>query len=293
MGCACRVLAFGGPDDATERARRRILQLEQRWSRFRPTSELSTLNRAGGALVVVSPETFLLVRRSVDAWSLTGGAFDPTVLPSLRRLGYDRSFELLAPPQTSAPAPGGISPAPGCAEIQLLDELPAVVLPGDVQLDPGGIGKGLAADIVAGEMLGDGVVGLAVDIGGDVRVAGANPESDGWAIEIEDPRDGHGSLATVVLNDGAVATSSTLRRVWHHDGAMAHHLIDPSTGEPMETTLLIAAVIGGEGWWAEALTKLVFASAGSTGWPDLRGARALTLDANGVLRDSAVEVRAA
>jgi thiamine biosynthesis lipoprotein len=293
MGSSCRVLAFGGPRDAAERARRRILELEQRWSRFRPSSELSALNRASGSLVVVSPDTYLLVQRSVDAWTLTGGAFDPTVLPSLRRLGYDRSFDHLPPPQTAAFPPEAPTPAPGCAEIQLFDELPAVVLPEDVQLDPGGIGKGLAADLVVREMLGDGVVGVAVDIGGDVRVAGTNPETDAWTIEVEDPRDGHGPLGTVVLDEGAVATSSTLRRRWHHDGAVTHHLIDPSTGASMETRLLAATVVAGEGWWAEALTKLVYVGTGSTGWPDLRGARALTLDADGVVRDSEREVRAA
>jgi thiamine biosynthesis lipoprotein len=293
MGCACRVLTFGGPDDAADSARRRIVELEHRWSRFLPDSELSTLNRAGGALAVVSPETFLLVQRAVDAWELTDGAFDPTVLPAMRRLGYDRSFEHLPAPRPSGHAPRRTGPAPGCRGIQLFEEIPAVMLPEDVQLDPGGIGKGLAADLVATELLDDGVEGIAVDIGGDVRVAGTNREADGWTVEIEDPRRAGRYLAGVVLDEGAVATSSTLRRAWHHDGATSHHLVDPATGGSIESSLLAAAVVAGEGWWAEALTKLVFTSADSTDGPDLRGARALTLDAEGVLRDSAVEARVA
>jgi thiamine biosynthesis lipoprotein len=293
MGCSCRVLTFGGPAGVADRARRRIVELERCWSRFLSESELSRLNRSRGALTLVSREAFLLVRRAVDAWELTEGAFDPTVLPAVRQLGYDRSFEHLAAPQPSDDAPIGSGPTPGCGAIQLFEEISAVMLPADVQLDPGGIGKGLAADLVVAELLEAGVVGAAVDIGGDIRVAGTNPEADGWHVEIADPRQAGQHLATIVLDEGAVATSSTLGRAWRHDGAMVHHLIDPSTGGPIDTPLLAATVVAGEGWWAEALTKLVFVCAGSTEWPDLRGARALTVDGHGVVRDSAVEGRAA
>ena len=67
--------------------------LEAKWSRFRPETELSLLNAAGGGRpVVVSAVTFALIARAVDAWRRTGGAFDPTGLDAIRAWGYDRDF---------------------------------------------------------------------------------------------------------------------------------------------------------------------------------------------------------
>ena len=44
MGCDVHVLVVGGPPDLVELARDRVEELERRWSRFRPESEISRLN---------------------------------------------------------------------------------------------------------------------------------------------------------------------------------------------------------------------------------------------------------
>jgi len=92
MGTWAHVVIAGGGDrgQALDRARRRIDDLERRWSRFLPDSEVSRLNAGAGRPVLVSPETARLVARAVDAWRLTAGRFDPTVLPALVAAGYDR-----------------------------------------------------------------------------------------------------------------------------------------------------------------------------------------------------------
>src|SRR5207249_2443010 len=84
-------------NDLLEFAQERIDALEARWTRFDDRSELTRLNAtAGTGPAVVSVDTFLLVQRAVDAWELTHGRFDPTVLPALMAAGYDRDFDELA-----------------------------------------------------------------------------------------------------------------------------------------------------------------------------------------------------
>src|SRR5512142_1269671 len=83
MGSDAHVVVVGGRTGLVDDVRRRIVDLEQRWSRFLPASEVSVLNACAGEAVEVSPETRLLVERAIEAWRLTGGAFDPTVLGSL------------------------------------------------------------------------------------------------------------------------------------------------------------------------------------------------------------------
>lgn len=91
MGSAARVVVTGGDTDALVGvARRRIDDLERKWSRFLPGSEISALNRARGHAVRVSPDTFDLVQRAVGGWRATDGRFDPTVLGDVLRAGYDR-----------------------------------------------------------------------------------------------------------------------------------------------------------------------------------------------------------
>ena len=52
--------------------------MERRWNRFLPTAELSRLDGAAGKPVIVSADTFSVIKSAVDAWGPTDGCFDPT-----------------------------------------------------------------------------------------------------------------------------------------------------------------------------------------------------------------------
>lgn len=232
--------------------------LEGRWSRFRPDSEVSALNRRSGAPVVVSAATFGLVAHAIAAWRLTEGRFDPTVGAALVALGYDRDFtEVIRSPLPSPPT-GDPEPAPGSAGIELDPDRSTVTLPAGVSFDPGGIGKGLAADIVTDALLDAGALGALVNLGGDLRAAGDPPDADGWPVSLPDPlRPGH-ELARFSLPHGAVATSSRLRRHWSTSTGPAHHLIDPTTGRPAAGDTIAVSVVADRAWRAEALTTALF-----------------------------------
>ena len=66
MGTQCHII-INGPDHLAETAEGRVRDLEQRWSRFLPDSEVSLLNAAAGAWQDVSTETLTLLLRSVRA----------------------------------------------------------------------------------------------------------------------------------------------------------------------------------------------------------------------------------
>ena len=143
--------------ELADRAVARINQLEARWSRFLPDSEVSRLNGAVGAPVVVSDDTATLIARMVDAWHLTEGLVDCTLLGDLVRAGYDRPFSQLP---ADRPAPAGVlrriyGGDPGDIE----RHGNTVTLPLGLGIDPGGIGKGLAADLVTAELLAAGAAG--------------------------------------------------------------------------------------------------------------------------------------
>jgi thiamine biosynthesis lipoprotein len=246
----------GGGADLGAVAADAIEALEAKWSRFRPTSELCRVNDAAGAPVVVSPETYDLVARAVDAWRFTGGRYDPTILPALIAAGYDRSFDELAA-DDRAPA-GDPVPAPGCAGVVLDAIVHAIRLPEGVAFDLGGIGKGYAADLVARDLAsGDDWRGVLVNLGGDLRAMGESPAPHGWVIEVDDPLD-TGATGLLSLATGAVATSTRLRRAWTRAGRAMHHLVDPRTGLPGGSGVASVTVIAGDAWRAEVLAKAAF-----------------------------------
>lgn len=230
-----------------------IASLEDRWSRFRPDSELSRLNAAAGRPVSVAPDTFALIAGAVEAWRLTGGRFDPTILPALSAAGYDRSFELVA---GDGPAAwGGPVAVPGCAGIALQPDTGLVALPAGVALDLGGIAKGHTADRAVAALMAAGAAGALANLGGDVRVAGVAPDGEAWTVGIDDPHRPGRDLGILALAGGAVATSSCGRRRWTRGGRTFHHLIDPATGAPADGGVDAAVMIAGSAAWAEVLAK--------------------------------------
>ncbi len=251
MGGALHIVVIDGPPGLIDAAVQRVTDLERRWTRFAPTSELSRLNASAGTPTFVSPETAHLVERACTAWERSGGAFDPTVYDSIVALGYDG--DLPAVRRRVSPATPS-TPAPGCADIAVDVASGYVYMPAGVRFDPGGIGKGLAADLIAAAIVAAGATGALVNVGGDLRTTGQAPP-DGWRIGVEDPHRTTRRLATLTMTDGAVATSSTLKRRWMTTGGMAHHLIDPRIGQPVDSVFDTITVVTREAWWAEAMTK--------------------------------------
>lgn len=256
MGTDVHVVVVGGARSLLDEAQLRIDQLERRWSRFLPESEISTLNRRAGHTVAVSSDTVELITRGLQAWRVTNGLFDPTVLGAVVRAGYDRSFDLI----NSADAPNRASALElGAAGIAVGDGW--VKLPADTGFDPGGVGKGLAADLVVDVLLEAGADGACVNLGGDVRAKGRGPSEHGWTIAVEHPYE-RALLAVVGLTDGAVASSSTLKRRWNVGGSPRHHLIDPATGAPSTTKIVFATAVAAHAWAAEIWAKVVVLSGG-------------------------------
>ena len=263
MGSTAHLVLLG-PRTLLDSARTRLFDLDARWSRFLPDSEISRLNAAaGGPPVRVSADTVAVLQVAVDAWTLTGGRYDPTVLPALTASGYDRTFEEVA--RDGEPTVELALPTPGCTGIEIDPDRLTVRLPTGSAVDLGGIGKGFAADLLTAELLEQGAAGACVNLGGDVRCAGDVPEAGGWVVAIADELDPSRSIATVALHTGAVATSTSLRRRWRRGGTEMHHLIDPRTGQPCRGDLAAVSVIAAEAHWAEVFAKAAFIAGGSSG----------------------------
>lgn len=236
--------------------------MHRRLTRFDPDSELCALNAAGGREFEASGMLSAAVGGAAWAARRSDGLVDPLILDGLEKAGYRASRKDAVPAPmadalAAAPARRPARPADGAAWRGIaVDPARATVrLPGSARIDLGGVGKGLAADL-GSERLG-GFSTHAVDAGGDVRIGGEDPEPR--LVRVRHPM--REELAhQLQVRTGSVATSGISNRVWRTGDGYAHHLIDPSTGEPAWTGLVQATALAPTALEAETLAKMAFLS---------------------------------
>jgi len=233
---------------------------EQCWSRFLPDSDISRLNGAQGRPVEVDPSTVTLVSAMVQGWQLTDGRFDPSVLPALIDCGYRSSIDdvhLVTILPSGDFVIGGFDDVgvagPTMADIDIDATSNTITLPVGLAIDPGGIGKGLAADLAVEHLLALGASGALVSIGGDMMMRGTPPADigDSWTVAIQHPLRPGSTVGSLAVNAAGVATSSTQSRRWAQDGEQRHHVIDPDRSWPSTTDLASVTVVARSGWLAE------------------------------------------
>lgn len=222
---------------------------ERTFSRFRPDSELSALNRTTGPMPV-SPGLFEALARARAYHLQTGGLFDPAVGGALVALGYDRSFEL--GPRAGA-APAAESPPSRFSDLVLDESTRCVRRPAAMHIDLAGLVKGRTVDRAASLLPAAGYV----EAGGDAAFKG-DLDGSGWLIDVEDPCDAARTLRTLRVRGGGVATSAPNRRRWRAAGGIAHHLVDPRFQRPADSDLAQVTVMAASAELADVLAKTVF-----------------------------------
>ena len=271
MGCEVRLLIgdpLPGSPPAAEAAQRERLFIEQfdgALSRFKAESELTSFNEDPREVVPASPLLRQAVRAGIWAAEHSGGLVDSTLGGAIVSAGYRESRAGIAPEPLAdalAAAPPRRPARPRDAaewrSIEVDDVAGTVRRPPGLIFDTGGCGKGLAADLVAGRLRG--YSRFVVDCGGDVRVGGFGARLDPFAVHARHPVDDE-PAAIFDVSAGGIATSGLDIRLWRlEDGSFAHHLLDPSTGQPAWTGLVGVTALGRSALEAETLSKAALLS---------------------------------
>ena len=246
----------GASEEQAQWAIDRLRELERQWSRFLPDSDITRANQAAGTPVSVQPDTLAVVARGIEGWRQTNGLFDLTMLPAVVDIGYSASVL----DHSSAPSvPGRVV---GLTSFIGIDyDAGTLTVPAGSAIDLGGIGKGMAADIVAEELIEQGVAGVAVNLGGDMVALGTPSNDSSWFVGVADPFDPKDQLMQLRLDCGGLATSGTTVRTFTGiDGSLRHHIVNPTTGRSSSTELVAATVLA-----SDAATAEIFATAAMMG----------------------------
>jgi thiamine biosynthesis lipoprotein len=210
-----------------------IARIEAKYSRYRDDSVTARINRgAGGAAVAIDTETAALLRYADRCHALSGGRFDLTS-GVLRRAWNFGQVPPRLPDEAALAAAKALIAWPDVEWDEHAIRLPRA----GMEIDFGGIGKEYAADRTATLCLEYGIAHGLVNLGGDVRVIGPQPDGTPWRVGICHPRPaGNGAeeaIAGVDLADGAVATSGDYERFFEIEGERYCHILNARTGWPV------------------------------------------------------------
>lgn len=211
-------------------------RIESKYSRYLANSCLSTLNDNSGRWQQVDDETAALLHFSQQCYQMSDGLFDITAGAVLALWSYNR--------QSVIPNPQAISQAlkhVGFDKIQLASN--RCFIPSGMRLDFGGLGKEYACDRIATELRSlYPALPVLVNLGGDICCS--VPNKAGWQVGLEDPDCLNRAGKLITLTQGALATSGNTRRVIHIGGKTYGHIIDPTSGYPVDNAPISVSVFG-------------------------------------------------
>jgi thiamine biosynthesis lipoprotein len=196
-----------------------LREIERCFSRFRPDSLVSRLNR--GETVEPDERLLSLLAAADLAWRQTAGRLDVTALP-LWELWHDAK-------RSSPPGPREIEAALAQRGLEDIIRGPDGVRLGrpGMALDFGGIGKEWCVDGVVVRLEERGLSNFLVELAGDVAARGRQSARwGGWWVLLP------GCQRAALLRDAALATSGHGARFCTLGGVSVSHLIDAHTGRP-------------------------------------------------------------
>lgn len=236
MGTTVSLNVFVGPQGdakkagiAMQDALAEMARIEGLMSEWKPNTELSRLNQgAGGGAMLISKELFEVLDLSKRVHSETGGTFDVT----FHGVGHLWSFKAGATPPSAQQIEAALPLVDG-ASIELDADTRTARLPtAGMKIGLGAIAKGYAVDRASALLRARGFANHVVEAGGDTYAAGSKG-GDPWRVGVKDPETS-GSLGVLSIEERAVVTSGDYMRFFEHEGRRYAHILDPTTGWPIE-----------------------------------------------------------
>ncbi|MBP9647371.1 MAG: FAD:protein FMN transferase [Psychrobacter sp.] len=268
-----------GADEAAIQAAidKRLQDINDSMSTYQVDSTISKFNQLGkDTPIAIDADFSHVLQASRQVYELSGGAFDPTVMPLIETWGFGSTMtvERLQSPPTALEI----------AQAKALVDFDSVIQKDDsiyktkdgVGLDFSAVAKGYGVDVIADVLKNTYQIrNYMVEIGGEVATSGVSAQQQPWQIAIDAPIEGstvstRQAMAVIrqPINNGAsmaLATSGNYRNSVVFDGKHYSHTIDRTTGEPIvggaPSVTVAAETVALADAWATALTAMPYEKA--------------------------------
>ncbi|MBC7746875.1 FAD:protein FMN transferase [Pedobacter sp.] len=239
----------------------RVMTFQNDYSRFIPNSYIGKLNSTK-RLTAPPQELLNMLIFARDMFEVSEGIFNISVGGTLAQLGYGKS-QPTAKLHTSL-----------WGQVVMTEQ--EVSIPNDVEIDLGGFGKGWLIDTLGVLLKNEGYEEYVINGGGDILVSSFEP----LEFALEHPVDSSLKVGTTRIQHGALAVSSSVKRVWNQGAKTHHHLIDPRQGISSASPIVATYVRAETALMADTMATILLIT------PELRGKLTARYDLRTVLLDT-------
>jgi len=270
---------------ASEAAFVEIERVNNLLNNYDPNSEISQANKsAGQKAVAVSPETLEALAVAKYYGTLSGGALDITVGPLLKLWGFAQEEPGIT---AGPPPPNKLDQTMQLVDYRLirLDAIKGTIrlVKRGMWIDTGSFGKGYIIDRTASVLKIQGITRALITAGGTIMALGKKPSGGSWLVGIRHPREEGKLLGSIPLENQAISTSGDYERFYRYKGRRICHIIDPRSGQPVESVQGIS-VMAPTAMASDALSTALFVLGAQKGLSlvkNLPGVEAMIIDQDG------------
>ncbi len=229
-------------------------EYEQLFSRTIEGSDVYRINSSNGSPVAVSDATAELIETALSYSELSDGAFDPTIEPLVTLWGITSD-------NPHVPSSEDIKSALALVDwTQVSVDGNTVTLGAGMGIDLGGIAKGYIADKLAEYLSNSGITSALINLGGNVLTIGAKPDGSSFTIGVQKPFGESGEvLGACRVTNMSVVTSGIYERYFIENDTLYHHILDTSTGYPVDNDIYSVTIISPSSTNCDALSTICFA----------------------------------
>ncbi len=258
-------------------------RMHRQWHPWAPGA-LTELNEAlpSGDWLEATPELIELIKAARAMEVRSGGRFNAAMGGLIGLWGFHTSdYPITDPPPDSEQIQTLLDRKPSMQDIEVRDEQVRSTNPA-VQLDFSGIAKGLAARLACQRLAGFDIEVAMIDLGGDVMVCGSGQNP--WRVAIADQND---AIIEIIELDQSMAvfSSGISQRYREFDGKRHAHILDPTSGQPVDAIFQVTVIDPDPILADAAATALVVA--GPDHWQsvatDMGVKRVVIVDAEGLV----------
>lgn len=241
MGTLCEIQLFAHThakaNHAADIAIADVQRLETLYSRYNPNSFLSKINQVAsvGGAITVDEETACLLDYALTCYEQSDGLFDITSGLLRRAWKFDQGK---LPEQSLIDE---LLVKVGWHKVSWKRPVLSFEIPG-MEIDFGGVVKEYAVDRAANLCYALGIKHGIVNLGGDIKLIGPRADGSPWRVGIRHPRSKDGLLDTLLLYEGAMASSGDYERCIMINGVRYGHVLNPKTGWPVRHLAAVSVV---------------------------------------------------
>lgn len=235
---------------AVESSKKEINRLENLLS-VNGDGDIKKINENDDA-VSVADETYALIKKSLDISKKTDGAFDITIYPVMKLWGFaDKNYKVPTQKEIDSTLENV-----GYDKVKLLSDNKVSCDKG-VELDLGAVAKGYIADKVS-DIIKDSNLSAVINLGGNVVTVGKKPNGESFTVGISYPEDTTDYFCTVKMEYKNAVTSGAYQRYFDENGVRYHHIMDPKSGEPIDSDISSVTVFSDDTALSDAYSTALY-----------------------------------